>query len=156
LSLGHDPSHPPTNLRSSTQASVKLSNESKSRSSQSIIPQETNRARVGHLSRVIEHGRMNDLRGWGSVTKFRLSHFGIFYKFEKTRQPSLRTRTTTTATPLFGYRNFSNSIVNMVGTQTKWTAPVVRKQFLDFFEQKGHTIGMWRGSGRRHRAFIDL
>jgi len=28
---------------------------------------------------------------------------------------------------------------------SKWTATVVRKQFLDFFEKKGHTIGMWRG-----------
>jgi len=29
---------------------------------------------------------------------------------------------------------------------SKWTATVVRKQFLDYFEKKGHTIGMWRGT----------
>lgn len=28
----------------------------------------------------------------------------------------------------------------MADTQTKWTAPVVRKQFLEFFEEKGHAI----------------
>ncbi|KAH6669439.1 alanyl-tRNA synthetase-like protein [Halenospora varia] len=28
----------------------------------------------------------------------------------------------------------------MAGSQNKWTAPVVRKQFLDFFEGKGHTV----------------
>lgn len=33
----------------------------------------------------------------------------------------------------------------MVDTK-KWTAPVVRKQFLDFFKEKGHTIGTWRGN----------
>jgi hypothetical protein len=34
----------------------------------------------------------------------------------------------------------------MEGTKTKWTAPVVRKQFLDFFKGKGHTVGTWWGS----------
>jgi hypothetical protein len=34
----------------------------------------------------------------------------------------------------------------MAGTQTKWTAPVVRKTFLEYFEGKGHTIGTWRGN----------
>ena len=29
---------------------------------------------------------------------------------------------------------------------TKWTAPVVRKTFLDFFEANGHTVGKWRGN----------
>jgi hypothetical protein len=34
----------------------------------------------------------------------------------------------------------------MMGKQEKWTAPVVRKTFLEFFEGKGHTVGTWRGS----------
>lgn len=34
----------------------------------------------------------------------------------------------------------------MTGVQTKWTAPVVRKTFLNFFEEKGHTVGEWRGN----------
>lgn len=29
---------------------------------------------------------------------------------------------------------------------SKWTAAVVRRQFLDFFKEKGHTIGTWWGS----------
>ena len=97
---------------------------------------------------------MNDLRGCGSsTTKFRLSHLRIFYKFEKSRQSSLRTRTTPTA--LLGHRNFSNSLKKMVGTQTKWTAPVVRKQFLDFFQKKGHTIGTWWGSGGGAKQHLE-
>ena len=48
-----------------------------------------------------------------------------------------------------------------MGTQTKWTAPVVRKQFLDFFEKNGHTIGTWWGSGGESTNsilgdFVDL
>jgi hypothetical protein len=39
------------------------------------------------------------------------------------------------------YRNFSNSAFKMSDPQ-KWTAPVVRKTFLDFFEKNGHTVGM--------------
>ena len=31
----------------------------------------------------------------------------------------------------------------MADAQTKWTAPVVRKTFLEFFEGKGHTQGMF-------------
>jgi hypothetical protein len=34
----------------------------------------------------------------------------------------------------------------MADPKIKWSAPLVRKQFLEFFEKKGHTIGMWRGS----------
>jgi alanyl-tRNA synthetase len=34
----------------------------------------------------------------------------------------------------------------MTSKQEKWTAPVVRKTFLEFFEGKGHTVGTWRGS----------
>jgi hypothetical protein len=34
----------------------------------------------------------------------------------------------------------------MTSKPEKWTAPVVRKTFLEFFERKGHTVGMWRGS----------
>jgi hypothetical protein len=33
----------------------------------------------------------------------------------------------------------------MTSKQEKWTAPVVRKTFLEFFEGKGHTVGRWRG-----------
>lgn len=36
----------------------------------------------------------------------------------------------------------SGGIFNMADT-TKWTAPVVRKTFLEYFEGKGHTIGMF-------------
>jgi hypothetical protein len=42
--------------------------------------------------------------------------------------------------------NFTDARANMSGSTTKWTAPAVRKQFFDYFEDKGHTIGMWRGS----------
>jgi hypothetical protein len=34
----------------------------------------------------------------------------------------------------------------MTSQQEKWTAPVVRKTFLEYFEGKGHTVGTWRGS----------
>ena len=34
----------------------------------------------------------------------------------------------------------------MATKQEKWTAPVVRKTFLEFFEGKGHTVGTWRGN----------
>jgi hypothetical protein len=44
-----------------------------------------------------------------------------------------------------GYRHFSNSRLKMSDPQ-KWTASVVRKTFLEFFEKKGHTIGRWRGN----------
>ena len=91
---------------------------------------------------------MNEIVGCGSrhlSRKFRLSHLQNFYKSETTRFgnfASTRTATTTKAT----YRLFSNTCLMMEGSKTKWTAPVVRKQFLDFFEGKGHTVGKWWGS----------
>jgi hypothetical protein len=87
---------------------------------------------------------MNDLRGCGSLSKIRLSHLRTFYKTDTTRLTLWSTRTTTTS--IFGHRNSSRSTVKMAGTQTKWTAPVVRKTFLEYFEGKGHTIGTWRGN----------
>ena len=89
---------------------------------------------------------MNEICGSGSrrLGLLRLSHLKKIYKNETTRFGCLSTRTTTTTR--FGFRGFENTIVTMAGTQTKWTAPVVRKQFLDFFEGKGHTVGMWWGS----------
>lgn len=36
-------------------------------------------------------------------------------------------------------------ILKMTETDLKWSAPVVRDTFLKFFEEKGHTIGEWRG-----------
>ena len=55
----------------------------------------------------------------------------------------------TGAKTLFGARNrfYSSSsalqqLANMAYTG-KWTAPVVRKTFLDYFAERGHTIGMF-------------
>jgi hypothetical protein len=84
---------------------------------------------------------MNDLRG-GCGRRFRLSHLRRFYKTDTTRS-FLSTRTTTTT---FTYRNFRVSAVRMTSKQEKWTAPLVRKTFLEFFEGKGHTVGRWRGT----------
>jgi hypothetical protein len=41
---------------------------------------------------------------------------------------------------LSGYRHISNTAFKMSDPQ-KWTAQVVRKTFLEYFEKKGHTIG---------------
>jgi alanyl-tRNA synthetase len=30
----------------------------------------------------------------------------------------------------------------MTDSKAKWTASVVRKQFLDYFKKNGHTVGM--------------
>ena len=97
------------------------------------------RPRVGRTYRDREYRkeRMN-LRGCGRG----LSHLGGFNKTETTR-PFLSTRTTTTNPT---YRFFQASVVSMTSKQEKWTAPVVRKTFLEFFEGKGHTVGMWRGT----------
>lgn len=87
---------------------------------------------------------MNDLCGCGGP-RFRrlgsrLSHLRIFYKSDApTRTTFLSSRTTPV---ISGYRQFSYTGVKMTEAQKKWTAPVVRKQFLDFFEKNGHTIGM--------------
>jgi hypothetical protein len=98
---------------------------------------------------------MNDLRGCGRLSRLRtLSHQRnrrprIFYETETRIGFWGETRKTpTTTTPVFGYRFLSSKIVRMMGeqTQTKWTAPVVRKTFLEFFEAKGHTVGKWRGN----------
>jgi len=62
----------------------------------------------------------------------------------RTFATTLTRRTTTTS--ISGYRNSSISRANMADLKTKWTAPAVRKQFLDFFKEKEHTIGTWRGS----------
>jgi hypothetical protein len=40
----------------------------------------------------------------------------------------------------------------MTSKQEKWTAPVVRKTFLEFFEGKGHTVGTWWGNFSFGRA----
>jgi hypothetical protein len=40
-------------------------------------------------------------------------------------------------------RYFSKSGIASMADTTKWTAPVVRKTFLEYFEGKGHTIGMY-------------
>ena len=74
-----------------------------------------------------------NLRGCGRG----LSHLRRFYKTETTR-PSWSTRTPTTT---FTYRDFRTSAARMTSKQEKWTAPVVRKTFLEFFEGKGHTVG---------------
>ena len=94
---------------------------------------------------------MNEIVGCGSrrlSRKFGLSHLQNFYKGETTRFGIFWTTRTTTTTKTT-YRGFSNSRMKMAGTQTKWTAPVVREQFFDFFKGKGHTIGTWWGSCAR-------
>lgn len=94
---------------------------------------------------------MNDLRG-GCGRRIRLSHLRRFYETETTR-PFLGTRTTTTT---LTYRNFRTSAAKMTNKQEKWTAPVVRKTFLEFFEGKGHIVGTWRGRffGAEQNIFI--
>jgi hypothetical protein len=84
--------------------------------------------------------RMNHLCGCGR--RLGLSHLRRFYKTESTRSP----RSTRTTTTTFTIRYFRTSAVTMTSKQVKWTAPVVRKTFLEFFEGKGHTVGTWRGS----------
>lgn len=81
---------------------------------------------------------MNDLRG-GCGRRYRLSHLRSFYKTETTR-PFLSTRTTINK---LTYRNYRAAAARMTNKQEKWTAPVVRKTFLEFFEGKGHTVGTW-------------
>lgn len=77
--------------------------------------------------------------------------------------PNPPTTTSTTATTITRYqptRPFSSSTFNMA--ETKWTAPVVRKTFLEFFESKGHTQGestelAWRGNfGERNKSICEL
>jgi hypothetical protein len=97
---------------------------------------------------------MNDLRvvvgSLSSCSRLRLSH-RIFYNTTNTWTRNLHyrfrgTRTTTTTPISLGVRYLSRTRSKMSGEQTKWTAPVVRKTFLDFFEGKGHTVGKWRGN----------
>ena len=88
---------------------------------------------------------MNEICGCGSRSLLRLSHARLtkIYKNETTR---LGLSTHLTTTTRFAFRRFEKNIATMTGTQSKWTALVVRKQFLEFFEGKGHTIGTWWGS----------
>lgn len=110
------------------------------------------RSRVKQRIELSNRGaRMNEIRGCGSRRNlFRLSHLPEFYTSEATRFRFLSTRTTTTTTTttstrLAIWRSQKRNIGMMAGTQTKWTASAVRKQFLDFFEGKRHTVGTWWG-----------
>lgn len=96
---------------------------------------------------------MNDLRRGcvcGSLSIYpRLSHlYRSFYKTETRNLKTWNTRTTTTHTGtvfLLRQRNFAHSSAKMTRDTKKWTASVVRKTFLDFFENKGHTFGKFGG-----------
>lgn len=97
---------------------------------------------------------MNALRGRLNLNVARvpgpLSHCSrIFYEPETTRLSLFNSRTTSISsynTTL--YRKFSGTSRIMASSQdtTKWTAPVVRKQFLSFFEKNAHSVGKWRGN----------
>lgn len=97
--------------------------------------------------------RMN-LRG-GSLSRLSCSGLShrIFYKTETLSTAATRfgIRSTTRTTPKFSTHLLAyRSMVNMAGEHSKWTAAVVRKTFLEYFEGKAHTIGTWRGSFCRH------
>lgn len=62
----------------------------------------------------------------------------------------------TTTTQRFGSRNVCNYRARMTESNIKWTAVVVRKQFLEYFEQRGHKIGRWRGSFDQEDAVLCL
>lgn len=79
---------------------------------------------------------MNSFCGRG-IRLRRLSHLHEIFWYETRSLTTLTPHTTTTKIP---YRSCSNKKGNMA--DSKWTAPLVRKQFLDFFKEKGHTIGM--------------
>lgn len=81
---------------------------------------------------------MNGLR-----VPLRLTHFRSFYKLEA--RPGFARSSTTSTTQHTPLRYFHLTRVKMSGSTEKWTAQVVRKQFLDFFAQEGHTIGTWWG-----------
>ena len=97
----------------------------------------------------IEHwrgaARMNEICGCGSRSLFRLSHARLT-KVSKKETTRFGLSPRATKTLILGYRSFDKNILTMTGSQTRWTAPVVRKQFLDFFEAKGHAVGKWCGS----------
>ena len=90
---------------------------------------------------------MNDLQSCGRLRLFRLglplSHLRVLYKTNAAPMRILASRlttTTTTAKVISGYRHFSNCQLRMAD-MNKWTATVVRKTFLEYFEKNGHTIG---------------
>lgn len=83
---------------------------------------------------------MSSLGGCRSrLSRIPVTHFRTLCK--TTTRPRFWKLATTT-TDRVGFRNFSNSIAKMTDSKTKWTAPLVRKQFLEYFEKRGHTIGM--------------
>ncbi|CAG8980536.1 hypothetical protein HYALB_00002533 [Hymenoscyphus albidus] len=90
---------------------------------------------------------MNDLcRGGGSrFQRLRsgLSHWHRHWAASSKTNAQTRTtflRSRTTPPILSGYRQFFSTGVTMTEAQKKWTAPIVRKEFLDFFDKNGHTI----------------
>lgn len=80
-----------------------------------------------------------------NIARVPLSHCSrIFYEPETTRLSLFDSRTTSISsynTTL--YRTFSGTSRIMASSQDtgKWTAPVVRKEFLNFFEKHGHSVG---------------
>jgi len=95
---------------------------------------------------------MNELRCCGSQLRLALSQRIFWRPPPAPNFLSAHVTTPLSQTPKFYCRHFSASRFRMSDTQ-KWTATVVRKQFLDFFEEKGHTIGMWRGNFLTGRLF---
>ncbi|KAK0118112.1 Alanine--tRNA ligase [Cadophora gregata] len=77
------------------------------------------------------------LRRFSGITEQRLHH-------QQQQRTTTRFNTfcgctrATTNIPTRTSRNFSTTLARMA--QEKWTAPLVRKTFLEFFEGKGHTI----------------
>jgi hypothetical protein len=76
----------------------------------------------------------------------RLSHLQAAQYNSDTARPTrthgiLKHQSTNITSAISGYRQFSNRGPRMSDTQ-KWTATVVRKTFLEFFEKNGHTVGM--------------
>lgn len=53
----------------------------------------------------------------------------------------LHFRITTIPTSRNGYRLYSRSSTLPTMAEVKWTGPLVRKTFLDFFAERGHSIG---------------
>ena len=77
-------------------------------------------------------------RGFGRRESSHLHQIFLRSEFRSLIVPNTHNATT------FSYRGYSSTRMNM--TETKWTAQVVRKQFLDYFKDKGHTIGTSQGS----------
>lgn len=79
-----------------------------------------------------------------------LSHCSrIFYEPETTRLSLFDTRIALISSyNTTSYRKISGTSRIMASSQdsSKWTAPVVRKEFLSFFEKNAHSVGKWRGN----------